>query len=369
MGRPRTGPRPDSKASPVLYAHLKTPGGRYLKTSLRTTDMALAWERYPAAMQRLRAKATQPRHGALQPIKPTDTVTEWQLDEAGNLTDRGITYQASDYLESDQLRLTWPQALELHKQRQHERRGRTLAASTVKAIQLALKDCQLPAPQQVTPKDVRCYIARLKFQGLAATTVAQRCALIQSVLETLVRQDLMESNPFRRVDHSARSTSHHREATAEELTKIMESGDPALITLALTGLRVGELVSRTPAHLEGGWLSICDTDDWRLKARSSERKIYLPMEVKLPTVKKSAISSRLKQISPTLSAHGLRHAFKTRLRELLIPTELANHLMGHADSTVGSVYGSFSPDTIKGVLQKVWEATPGYRSAGLASGS
>ena len=56
MGRPRTGPRPDGKQSKTLYAHLKH-DDKFFKESLRTTDMAIALDRYSAAMRRLKLKA------------------------------------------------------------------------------------------------------------------------------------------------------------------------------------------------------------------------------------------------------------------------------------------------------------------------
>ncbi len=407
MGRPRTGPRPDGKHSKTLYAHLKH-NGKFYKESLRTTDMAIALDRYPAAMRRLKLKAQGVK--PVEVIKPTDQAIDWQFTQQPAMVNLiypeahsgkykigsntfykevtrlqgpperqviGKEISTQEYLDSafpvettlgemldpEAFVISWEEALAIHIQRQGEKRGRSISQGTLKGMRYAMQDIDV-APGDVTTKDIHAYIAKLKSKGLSPLTISQRASLLQGITQTLVKQDLIEQNPWQRVDFSAKSKKHIREATPREIKTIVDAGHTALITLAFTGMRVGELVSRDKSHLKDGWLTINDTAKWRPKSEGSERRLPIPkwIDVQLPTRKKSSLHNDITSLCPGLSCHGLRHAYKTAIRESQIPFDMGEFLMGHAapGGDISSRYGSFSDEAVMSASKKVWAVIEGW---------
>jgi len=346
----------------VLYAHLKHEG-KFYKESLRTTDKATALDRYPAAMKRLRIKAAGAGRKPVVVIKPSDEAVVFDLQPDGSFTPRTTT--AAELYEPDELSLSWEQATTLHAERQQERRGKPLAPSTLRAIRQSFSDLDVK-PADVTTQDIRAYIKTLKERGFAATTISQRCSLLQGITQTLVKQDLLETNQWARVDFTAKGTSHYYEATPEDIKAILRGKDPVLLALVYTGCRVGELTSREARHLEEGWLTIEATDTWTPKTKDSVRSLPVPHHIaeqlQLPTPGKTSINSRLKGYNQKLSAHSLRHAYSTAIRESGIPFDLGQHLLGHAQpgGTIASTYGSFSPAAVEQATQKVWDVIDGW---------
>ena len=368
MGRPTTGPRRNSKSNPMLYAFLKH-GGKLYKESLRTTDKGVALDRYPAAMRRLKLKAQ-----GISTLNVGELRTEYRNDselDAQELAARALGIKPKYSSETGALLnreaellavhihgvISWEEALAIHIQRQEEKRGRAISQGTLKGMRYAIADISA-APGEVTTQDVRDFMAKLKARGLAALTISQRASLLQGITQTLVKQDLIESNAWQRVDFSAKSKKHIREATREEVQTIVDAGHTPLITLAFTGMRVGELVSRDKKHLKDGWLTINDTATWRPKSEGSERRLPIPerINLELPTWKKSKLDNDIKALCAGLSCHGLRHAFKTAIRESGIAFDLGEFLMGHATpgGDISSRYGSFSDEAILSASTRVW---------------
>ena len=188
---------------------------------------------------------------------------------------------------------------------------------------------------------------------------------MKAITETLVKQDLMEANPWGRVDFSAKSTNRIREATPREIKLIVEGGNPVLITLAYTGMRIAELYSRDKEHLSKDlWLDIDNTSSWTLKHPSSKRRLPIPewIGLELPTWRKSKLGDDLKKICPDLSCHGLRHSFKTAIREAQIPFDIGEFILGHSapGGDIASRYGSFSDDAVKSSIEKVLLVIDGW---------
>lgn len=353
MGRPRKGPRPDSKSSPVLYAHLKV-GGRWLKQSLKTTDMATALDHYPAAMKQLRERAAGV--APVEVIRPHDLAVVWDQQPDGSFVNRET--EARELFDPEVFEISWEQALQLHAERQEERKGRPLAASTIKSIRRACSDLEV-IPAEVTTNDIRQWVKSLKDRGYSATTISLRASLLQAVTESLVRQDLIETNPWKRVDTSAKSKNHFYEASPDDIAAIVRFGVKELIALAYTGMRVGELTSRNADHLKEGWLHICKTDAWLPKTEDSVRRLPLPegLDLQLPPKQKTSLNNKLKLINPQLSCHSLRHSFKSAIREAGIPFDVGEYLLGHAQpgGAISSIYGSFSDEAVLKAAKRVWE--------------
>ena len=374
MGRPTTGPRRNSKSNPMLYAFLKH-GGKLYKESLRTTDKGVALDRYPAAMRRLKLKAQ-----GISTLNVGELRTEYRNDselDAQELAARALgikpkySSETGELLNREAERLavqihgviTWEEALGIHIQRQGEKRGRSISEGTLKGMRYAIAD-MTAEPAAVTTQDIRDFMAKLKARGLAALTISQRASLLQGITQTLVKQDLIESNPWQRVDFSAKSKKHIREATPEEIKLIVDSGNMALTALAFSGMRVGELISRDKTHLKDGWLTINDTATWRPKSEGSERRLPIPewIDLELPTRKKSSMHNDITALCPGLSCHGLRHSYKTAIREAQIPFDVGEYILGHAapGGDISSRYGRFSDEAVLSSNQKVWAVIEGW---------
>lgn len=367
MGRPTTGPRRNSKSNPILYAFLKH-GGKLYKESLRTTDKGVALDRYPAAMRRLKLKAQGIK--TVEITRPTDTVIEWDVPDGMDLTPANLDahgfkreIQASEVLDPEAFVISWEEALAIHIQRQEEKRGRAISQGTIKGMRYAIADMGM-APADVTTQDIRDFMAILKARGLSPLTISQRASLLQGITQTLVRQDLIEQNPWQRVDFAAKSKKHIREATPQEIKAIVDAGHTALTALAFSGMRVGELISRDKSHLKDGWLTINDTATWRPKSEGSERRLPIPewIDVQLPTRKKSSLHNDITTLCPSLSCHGLRHAYKTAIREAQIPFDVGEFILGHAapGGDISSRYGRFSDEAVLSSSQKVWDVIEGW---------
>ena len=366
MGRPLKGPRLVKGIYCAVYTWRDASGKQHSrKTSLRTKDKATALSRWPTAYSSLKAKAigNQGSSTAPTPIKPDDLVTEWKLDEQGNPTDESFSTPANAIYEPEDFELTWEQALEIHNERKEAKTGRPLAAATIEMIQGACKG--VPAPGSVQVSDVRTYVDKLQGQGLAPKTISKKVKMLGAVTQTLIKGAYLPAeaiNPWHRVDVSAKSQKHHREATKEEIAALCANGHPLLMLQLYLGLRVGELVSRDPSHLKEGWLNICPTSSgWRPKSESSERELPVPDTSKgaLPGRMPHAttLNAQLKKITGTdLTTHGLRGAWRTASREAQLPTEMAEYLMGHAhpQQELISAYGSFSRQSKLEAMQKVW---------------
>ena len=183
-------------------------------------------------------------------------------------------------------------------------------------------------------------------------------------MQTLVKQDLIEQIPWQRVDCIAKSKNHIREATPQENKTIVNAANTALIRLTFTGMRVGELISSSPNHLEDGWLTNNEAVKWRPKSGGSERRLPIPewIDLQLPTRKKRSLHNDINKLWPTeamgtpspLSCHGLRQALKTAIRESVIPFDMGEHLMGNAapGGDTSSRHRTFSDQTVSSSIEK-----------------
>lgn len=223
-------------------------------------------------------------------------------------------------------------------------------------MRAALADLAATSPDALDVAGVRAYVSTLREKGLAPVTIRQRCSLLQAIVQTLVLQGHLETNAFQRVDTAATSNNHIPTATPEQVKLVFQSGDPALLALLFTGLRISELVTRQPQHLKDGYLDVCPVGTWRPKNESSHRHAPIPdwLQLKLPTPSITMVKKLLTKACPGLSPHSLRHAFRTACREAQIPTELGEALMGHAQMGLVGTYGTFSDAALRVAAEKAW---------------
>jgi site-specific recombinase XerD len=171
----------------------------------------------------------------------------------------------------------WAQALELLERDllRRDSAERTRRAYAVDVSQFARwAFTQGLTPQDVGPKAVRRYIARLSEQGVAPSTSARKLAALRSLFSSQREHGLISQNPAdlvstpRRADHLPRVLSARE--TAQLLDAIpasepLDQRDRAMFELAYScGLRAEEIVSLRTADL--------DPDGEQLRVEGKGRK-------------------------------------------------------------------------------------------------
>lgn len=111
---------------------------------------------------------------------------------------------------------------------------------------------RVPTPGELTPQDLRAYVAALHQAGYAKTSVARRLASLRSFFRFAQREGLCDSNPAKPLRNPRRERKLPHFLTTEEVGKLllapdvsqpMGNRDRAIFeTLYSAGLRVSELV-------------------------------------------------------------------------------------------------------------------------------
>ena len=337
----------------AIYSWREEGKQRQLKQSLKTSDETIAKSRLPEAVRQLKAKAR-----GLVPQEPIKASTVGlTLDDEGN----EITITAGEVLDASEFELTNEDCLAIHLQRSQDRRGQALAPSSVRSIRNAMRGLDGPL-LDITVGGIRSYMDKLRSQGLSALTIMQRCSLLSAVTTSVIRRGYLPDdyqNNWEKIDYQATSKNHIHTATPEECKQLMVI--PEARMLLYTGLRTSELAN---GIVQDGWITITEHDSYRPKTASSQRRLPLPFD--MPKVRAYQTQhGHFKRVASHLSAHSLRHAFRTACREAQLPTELSEYLMGHSASaaTGGALvhtYGQFSDQAVMDAMQKVWAVLDGW---------
>ena len=119
------------------------------------------------------------------------------------------------------------------------------------------------AAASATTAELEAYVAQLRADGLAPSTIARRLAAIRSLFRHLVLVGAREDNPAAEIDSPKRVRRLPRTLSAAEAERLIDAAagtapralrDSAIVELLYgAGLRVGELVSldRTSVDLDG----------------------------------------------------------------------------------------------------------------------
>ena len=111
---------------------------------------------------------------------------------------------------------------------------------------------RIPTPGELTPQDLRTYVAALHQAGYAKTSVARRLASLRSFFRFAQREGLCDSNPAKPLRNPRRERKLPHFLTTAEVGKLLlapDTSDPMgnrdraiFETLYSAGLRVSELV-------------------------------------------------------------------------------------------------------------------------------
>ena len=326
---------------------------RQTNCSLGTRDEQVAIQRLPAALRRLRNKAKG--INVPMPLKATDEGITWDSE-----TGLPQVVTAGEVFDPEELQISWPQAVEIHRRRREEATGRPLADETVKVMRLAIRLMDV-APGDVTTKDVRRYLDRCKAQGLQPQTVRKQAAMMQAMTNSLIKGAYLPDdavNAWSRVDFSSRSRNHRHSASPEECKAIMELGLPQLKLMLYCGWRTTEV---NHLNFETGWCELKETADWRPKNDYSVRRLPCPIAdgeiASMQMLSRNPLNDRIKKVAPECTSYSLRHAWRTAAREAQIPFDLAEFMFGHANpgGVMAATYGRFSDAAVEQAMKSVWQ--------------
>lgn len=270
------------------------------------------------------------------------------------------------------LPLSWDEAIQMYKERFREKKGKPISASSEAALKAGLMAIGDITIENLTPNEIRLMIKRLKDKSLSPSTIQQRCSLLSSVIEVVLKSDIevgISENPFSRVDYQSTSNNLYRTPDSNDyamLASLLPALKPnvrfVLEILAFTGLRIGELLSRKPEDLEVQWLQIREREGWRPKTITSIRQVPLPLQLaemglpqKWPSL--ASISKATKQVNRQLTNHSWRHGFKTMGRLGQADEIAIEVLMGHGvGSQMQRTYGVWPKEPLLIAANKSWKA-------------
>ena len=389
MGRHYVGPRKLDKSG-NYYAAYTCPETRRRRSKSLGKDKTKALMLWPAAIEQLKkgvvirsigdsVSYARENLGNLKYLADIHGVEYVTLDLTGGSQDpvSGELDPLSDSIACaiaglKPLPLSWDEAIQMYKERFREKKGKPISASSEAALKAGLMAIGDITIENLTPNEIRLMIKRLKDKSLSPSTIQQRCSLLSSVIEVVLKSGIevgISENPFGRVDYQSTSNNHYRTPDSNDyamLASLLPALKPnvrfVLEVLAFTGLRIGELLSRKPEDLEGQWLQIREREGWRPKTITSIRQVPLPLhlaEMGLPQKWPSlaSISKATKQVNAQLTNHSWRHGFKTMGRLGQADEVAIEVLMGHGvGSQIQRTYGVWPKEPLLIAANKSWKA-------------
>lgn len=246
---------------------------------------------------------------------------------------------------------------------------------------------QTPGPQQISPLDLREYVAALHEAGYAKSSVARRLASLRSFFKFAQREGLAQENPAKPLRNPRPDRKLPHFLTSDEITRLLESppaNDPMglrdraiLETIYSAGLRVGELVAINEGHLDlvGGLVRVqgkgrrerlSPVGSFAIKAirRWLEVRRLSPRE---PTGAESPVFVnrfgrrlttrsvarmlekylQLTGLDQRTSPHTLRHSFATHLLDRGADIRAVQELLGHKSLVTTQIYTHLSTASLR----------------------
>lgn len=249
-----------------------------------------------------------------------------------------------------------------------------------------------PPPNQITPIDLRGYVAALHEAGYARTTIARRMASMRSFFRFGQREDWCKTNPAKplRTPRKPRNLPHF--LSAEDIGRLLQAPSPddplglrdraILETLYSAGLRVSELagLNQSDLDLAAGVLRVrgkgrrerlAPIGSYAMRAlkRWLSLRTLSPREPKGPLspVFVNRFGRRLttrsvgrmleKYLRQTgldrrTTPHTLRHSFATHLLDQGADIRSVQELLGHKSLVTTQIYTHVSTTGLRAAYEK-----------------
>lgn len=271
--------------------------------------------------------------------------------------------------------------------------GNTIAAYGRDISQFVAFACEMEVenPREIKESLLTTYLARLRRENYAATSVDRKLAAVRSFLKFLQREGEMEKDPAEFVENPRPGKPLPKTLTEEEIVRLLSQPDPSeanglrdramLETLYGTGLRVSELINIrvNDVNLDVGFL--------RCSGKGSQDRVVPLGEVAVEAIERYMSHSRLSfvkgdrseflfltsrsgpmsrvgfwkiikkyaaaaGITRPITPHVLRHSFATHLLEHGADIRSIQEMLGHASVATTQVYTHVTRDHLREVYRK-----------------
>jgi integrase/recombinase XerD len=259
-------------------------------------------------------------------------------------------------------------------------------------LQRYLLPHRLSIGDSVPPHTIRSFLATLKHEALAASSIARLLSAMRGWYRFLVREHLVETSPLRDMTATHRPVRLPKTLTHQEITALLElpargraedQRDRVMLELLYAaGLRVSELVGLSLSQIDvnlgcvrvvgkGAKERVVPIGHVRpvlLKGRSS-RVLFISRRGRGLT--RQAFWKLLLQrarragISKSISPHMLRHSFATHLLEGGADLRVVQSLLGHADIATTQIYTHVEGSRLRQVHRRYFPRQRGRRRPGV----
>ncbi len=235
---------------------------------------------------------------------------------------------------------------------------------------------------------IRQFLANLRQENLAKSSIARILSTLRSFFKFLVREGLAESNPIASVSTPKKEKKLPIFMQETEVAKLIESPlkdvsglrDRAILeTLYSTGMRVSELVGMDIAHCDliGGVIKVFGKGKKERIAPIGDRAssaiadyLKASTSIRKPTTKAIFLNKRAGRLTDrsvrrvidkyikkaslheSISPHTLRHSFATHLLNRGADLRSVQELLGHASLSTTQIYTHVSTERMKQAYQK-----------------
>lgn len=263
-----------------------------------------------------------------------------------------------------------------------------------------LMEHQLSVVAPVPPHTIRSFLASLKHEALAASSIARLLSAMRGWYRFLIRENLVEASPLRDMRAVRRPVRLPKTLTHEEMTALLElpARDHAedqrdrvmLELLYAAGLRVSELVGLSLSQIDMqlgcvrvvgkgakervvpmGQVAVKMLVDYvehvrpvLLKGRSS-RVLFISRRgrglTRQACWKLLLRRARRAGISKSISPHMLRHSFATHLLEGGADLRVVQSMLGHADIATTQIYTHVEGSRLRQIHRRYFPRQRGRR--------
>lgn len=251
------------------------------------------------------------------------------------------------------------------------------------------------APAEVTPLDLRAFVASLHESGYAKSSIARRLACLRSFFRFAQREGIVETNPAKPLRNPRPDRKLPHFLTTDEIAKLLHAPplstslgarDRAILeTIYSAGLRVSELVGLNDGDLDVesglirvrgkgkrerlaplGSYAIKAIQRWvskRVLAADEEQELLAPLFTnrfgrRLTTRSVARMLEKylkLQGLDLRTSPHTLRHSFATHLLDRGADIRSVQELLGHKSLVTTQIYTHVSTASL---LQAYEQAHP-----------
>lgn len=253
-------------------------------------------------------------------------------------------------------------------------------------------DGQVPTPSELTPLDLRGYVAALHEAGYARSSIARRLASTRSFFRFAQREGLVENNPAKPLRNPRRERKLPHFLSSDEVGQLLDAPpvdeplgarDNAILeTMYSAGLRVSELVGTNDGDLDfdGGLVRVrgkgkrerlapIGSFARRALRRWLKQRELSPREPKGPAtpvfVNKFGRRLTTRSVARMLekylkitgldgrtTPHTLRHSFATHLLDRGADIRSVQELLGHKSLVTTQIYTHITTAGLREVYEK-----------------